>query len=147
MSLSRQVRGGISVLMAADVVESTGKCKLETHRFGTSDCRKVCRSERVHERLSFCVLRNAIRNEREERGVSAANGNRIRALPARCVRTVRNRTTTTRQHNRIGTEAWWVLRDIRVCKLETSTTFDFFLFNYRALAFALECRTKEYKGI
>jgi len=85
------------------VVESTGKCKLETHRFGTSDCRKVRRSERVHERVSFCVLRNAIRNAREERGVSAANGNRIRALHARCIRTIRNWTTTTRQ--RIGAEA------------------------------------------
>ncbi|KYN18530.1 hypothetical protein ALC57_09210 [Trachymyrmex cornetzi] len=40
MSLLRRVRDGINVLMVANVVESTGKCKLETHRFGTSDCRK-----------------------------------------------------------------------------------------------------------
>jgi len=34
------------------VIESTGKCKLKTHRFGTSDCRKVRRSEREHARAS-----------------------------------------------------------------------------------------------
>lgn len=82
------------------VVESTGKCKLKMHRFGTSDCRKVRRSERELARAP-CFASYVMRYATWGTGrFCAASGNRIRACNARCVRTVGNwpATTTTQSY-------------------------------------------------
>lgn len=50
--------------VAAVVLESAGKCKLKTHRFGTLDCRKVHRSEHA-VCFAFYVMRYATRGTGE----------------------------------------------------------------------------------